>query len=145
MPATSQPARLALLVAVASLCLAFLLAAPAFAGKPGAGGGKPPKGGGGSATISLVLLQSTDGTAHYGQRITFKVTTTDPQPFVNLKCYQGGALVSQSTEGFFAGALDDGIFALYSPVWVAGAADCTADVKSATGSVIGSLPFHVYA
>lgn len=144
---SKTPLRAVFLAAIAMFCLAF--AAPALAGKPSAGGtgGKPTHGGGGTttATISLVPLDSTDGTAHYGQRVTFKVTTTDPQPYVNLRCSQGGVQVSTSTEGFFAGALDDGIFALYSPQWTSGAADCVADVKSATGAVIGTMSFHVYA
>lgn len=144
----TTPLRVLLLGAVAALCLALTSPALAARGGGGAGGGggggKPPKGGG-SATIALVLLESTDGLPHWGQRVTFAVTTSDPQPYVNLKCYQGGALVAQSTEGFFAGALDDGVFGLYSPIWSAGAADCTADVKTATGAVIGTTAFHVYA
>lgn len=127
-------------IGAALAVLSLTAAAPALAGK----GGKP-QGGGASATISLVLLESTDGLAHWGQRVTFSVTTSEPQPRVNLRCYQGGKLVGQSTEGFFAGALDDQIFGLYSPQWTEGAADCTADVKTPAGSVIGSTSFHVYA
>ena len=53
--------------------------------------------------------------------------------------------MSQSTEGFFAGALDDGIFGLYSPIWTGGDADCTADVKTNTGVVIGTASFRAHA
>ena len=138
-------ARVASIVAVAALSLAS--ASPAFAApRGGGGGGKPPRGGsGGTATVSVVLLNSNDGVAHWNQRVTFNVTTSDPQPYVNLKCYQGGQLVSQATEGFFAGSLDDGVFGLASPAWTGGDADCTADVKTNTGAVIGTTGFHVFA
>lgn len=137
-----QPVRFALaLAAVAALCLA---AAPAaLAGK----GGRPkPPSGGGTGTVSLVLLDSTDGMAHYGQRVTFDVATTaTTEPWVVLKCYQNGALVAQGKEGFFARSLDDGVFGLYAPSWTGGAADCTATLTTPQGAALGSTSFHVYA
>ena len=132
--------RAAVLAAVAALCLT--LASPALAGR--GGGGKPPKGG--SATISLVLLESTDGLAHWNQTVTFNVATTaTTSPFVNLKCQQGGVLVLDSWEGFFPGTLDDGIMGLASGPWSGGAADCTAYVTTPDRAVLGSTSFHVYA
>lgn len=140
MPDRKLSVRIAVLAAVAALCLVF--APTALAGKR-PGGGKPPRGG--TGTISLVLLDSTDGLAHYGQRVTFNVsTTTTDQPWVNLKCYQGGALVSEGWEGFFASSLDDGIFGLYSPQWSGGAADCTAWLTTPQWTQLGSTSFHVY-
>jgi hypothetical protein len=133
--------RLAVAAAVAALCLA--LAGTALAAKGGGrGGGKPQPG---TGTISLVLLDSTDGLAHWGQRVTFNVSTTATnQPWVNLRCYQNGALVSEGWEGFFAGSLDDGIFGLYSPQWTGGDADCTARLTTPQWSELASTSFHVY-
>jgi len=136
MPATRQ-LRLALTVVLAPALLC--VAAPAQAGR----GGKPPRGG--SATISLVLLESTDGLAHWGQKVSFKVATTaTTMPYVNLKCYQAGKLVSDGWESFFEG-LDDQIMGLASPAWTPGEAECTADVTKPDRTVLGSMSFHVYA
>lgn len=134
------------LALMAAAAAAVACPSAAFAGKPGGGGGggkaKVPAG---STSISLVLLASPDGLAHYGQDVSFEVSSTQTsQPWVNLDCYQGGALVSQSWEGMFAGSLDNGIFGLYSPQWTGGAADCTATVTTATWARLTSLSFHVY-
>ena len=101
--------------------------------------------GGGSGTLSLVLLDSTDGLAHYGQRITFNVSTTVTSPFVELQCFQNGVMVAAGWEGFFAGALSDGVFGLYSPQWLGGAADCTAYLSYQTKrgwQRVASASFH---
>src|SRR5919198_5541137 len=111
----TQPARVAAIIfAVAALSLAS--APAALAGKGGRP--KPPPSGSGGGSISLVLMNSTDGLAHWGQNVRFNVATTaTSQPWVGLKCYQGGAQVSEGWEGFFAGSLDDQVFGLYSPQW----------------------------
>jgi hypothetical protein len=76
----STKMRLALTAAVAALCLTSV--SPALAGK----GGRP-KPSGGTGTISLVLLNSTDGLAHYGQKLTYKVSpTASSEPRVGLQC-----------------------------------------------------------
>lgn len=142
------PIRAVVVAAVAVFALIF--APAALAAKPsggsGGGGGKPRGGStGGTGTVSVVLLDSTDGVAHWGQRVTFKVTTSMAQPWVTLKCYQNNVLVSQSSEGFFAGALDDGVFGLYSGMWSAGAADCTATLSDSSWAPAGSTSFHVAA
>lgn len=133
------PVRSALVAALlVGLCLAT--APAALAGKPAR---KPPAG---SGSVSMVLLDSTDGLAHWGQRITFNVSTTaTTEPWVVLKCYQNGALVAQGSEGFFERSLDDQIFILYSPSWTGGAADCTATLTTPQWAVLGSNSFHVYA
>ncbi len=103
-------------------------------------------GGGSGGTISLVLVDSTDGQAHWGQTVTFNVSTTATnQPWVNLNCYQNGVLVAQGWEGFFAGSLDDQMFRLYSPQWTGGEADCTANLTTPQWTVLASTSFHVYA
>jgi hypothetical protein len=136
----NPPFRLAVAAAVAALCLA--LGPTALAAK-GGGGGKPSRGG--TGTISLVLLDSTDGVAHWGQRVTFNVSTTATnEPWVNLRCYQSGTLVSEGWEGFFAGSLDDGVFGLYSPKWTGGDADCTARLTTPQWAELASTSFHVY-
>ena len=108
------------------------------------GGGR---GGGASGSLSLVLLDSTDGLAHYGQHVTFAVSTTVRYPYVELQCSQGGTVVAQGWEGFFTGALSDGVFGLYSPQWTGGAADCTAYIsymtKRGTWQRVASTSFGV--
>jgi hypothetical protein len=127
--------------AVAALCLAV---APIALAAKGGGGGKPPRGG--TATISLVLLDSTDGLAHYGQTVTFNVSTTaTDQPWVHLKCFQSGVLVAEGWNGYFDGSLTGRNFGLSSPRWTGGAADCTAYVTTPQWAVLGSTSFHVYA
>jgi hypothetical protein len=106
------------------------------------------KGGGG--TISLVLLNSTDGLPHFGQQVTFSVSATFSQPWVNLKCYQNGTWVSGEWGGFFDGSAYDQIFTLGpSNSWAGGDADCAADLVEWTpkGSLVvrASTSFHVYA
>jgi hypothetical protein len=134
------------LVLLAALAAALLAFAPAaFAGK-GAGGTSGGKHGAGSGTISLVLLNSTDGLAHYGQQVTFNISTTATnQPYVHLQCYQNGAMVLQNWDGYFDGSLSGRNFTLSSPSWTGGAADCTATLETPQGSPLASTSFHVYA
>jgi hypothetical protein len=119
-----------------------VLVPPAFAGK-----GKPG-GGGGSSSITLVLVNSTDGLPHFGQGVTFNVSTTaTSQPWVNLACYQNGVLVGQGWDGFFAGSLTGRTFGLASPKWTGGAADCTGWLDQYTKQgfkQLASTSFHVY-
>jgi hypothetical protein len=122
----------------------------------GGGGGKPGGGGtttgGSGGTISIVLLNSTDGTPHFGQDVTFTVSTTaTTKPWVTVRCYVGGTLVEKDSNGIFAGSLDQ-IFTLGgSPLWQSGDADCTATLEnwdnySKNGSItaLTSMSFHVY-
>jgi len=104
----------------------------AFAGKGGNGGGKgnttraDPSG-----SFSLALVDSTDGVAHWGQHITFNVTSTATYYFVGVSCYQGGARVYRQDKGFYVGwPLDQRNFTLMSAAWTGGAADCTAELYS---------------
>jgi hypothetical protein len=139
--------RCALLGSIAAL----LVASPAaLAAKPTGGAGGGGKGGGktppGTHTISLVLLESTDGLPHYGQRIEFDVSTTaTDQPWVLLECYQSGSRVSQGKGAYFDGALSGRDFTLASPKWTGGAADCVANLTKPDWSVLATLNFHVYA
>jgi hypothetical protein len=133
--------RVGLVPAVAALWL--VLAPAALAGKPGGGSG------GGSSSIRLVLLNSTDGLAHYGQMVTFNLSTVvTSEPWVDLKCYQNGVLVSEGWNGFFASSLTGEDFGLYSPQWSGGAADCTASLDTYSSrrrwTLLASTSFHVY-
>ena len=131
-------------IALALVTVVAIVAGPATAGGRGGNGGG--KGGRGTGTISLVLLDSTDGLAHYNQWIRFDVSTTaTTEPGVKLKCYQGGVLVAQGWEGYFERALSDGNFRLNSPMWTGGDADCTADLTTPQKAVLASTSFHVYA
>ena len=135
--------KLPVIAAVAAFCLAT---APAALAGPRGGGGKPPKPPTGGGTISApILLDSTDGLAHWGQRVTFTVyTNATTEPWVHLKCYQNGTLVSQGSEGFFTRSIDDGIFSLYSPAWTGGDADCTATLTTPSKTALAATSFHVY-
>ena len=120
---------------IASLVGALVVSAPAVA--------TSPKGG---RSSSIALVQPSP---HYGDAVTFTISTTvTDQPWVNLKCYQGGTLVAEGWDGFFAGALGDRLFGLYSPAWTGGAADCTAwlvDYANGRWKQLASTSFHVDA
>ena len=100
-----------------------------------------------SSSLSLVLLNSTAAVPRWGQVVTFNVSTdATAYPYVNLKCYQNGNMVAEGWAGFFAGALGDRTFGLYSPQWTGGAADCTAylDMNSnGKWKQLASTSFHV--
>lgn len=130
------------LFAVVSALAASLVLAPAALAK-GPGGGSTP-------ALRLVLMNSTDGLAHYGQNVTFGVSTTaTAQPWVRLNCYQSGAWVYTSTVGYFPSYPWAQYFTLSSGNWTSGAGDCTATLfavgKASREQDLASLSFHVYA
>ena len=113
----------------------------------------------GSSSIAgpYLVTASTDGavtgaatiTPSFGQTITFNVSTTETSnPFVNLKCYQGGVLVANGWSAFFPGGTGQD-FGLYSPMWKSGAANCRADLGMVTSNgrwkVLASTSFAVNA
>jgi hypothetical protein len=135
--------RIALPVAIAALV--FALAPTALAGK--GGGGHAGSGGGGGGSITLSLLNSTDGLAHYGKQVTFNVSASF-QPWVNLTCYQNGTLAYNAWAGFFPSYEYGQIFTLTSGWWTGGAADCTANLTESTAKGLvtrATTTFHVYA
>jgi hypothetical protein len=135
---------------IVGLLIVSLAVAPTFAGRGGGGGGggKPS---GGTGTISLVLLNSTDGTAHYGQQVDFVVSTTaTDKPYVRLNCYERGVWVMTDSTGYYPDYPWPGhIFTLrWDPYHLAGAeADCTATLyyytRKGTATLV-SKSFHVY-
>ena len=137
--------RLALLTSL----VALLATAPAaFAGK---GGGKPGGGTiGGTSSLTLVVLNSADGSAHQGQSVTFNVSTTaTDRPFVRLDCYQGGTWIYTASAGFFPDYPWSKEFILSSSAWTSGGASCTATMyMTKDGSRVtnlATLAFPVYA
>jgi hypothetical protein len=141
-------ARLLLLIVSAAItCL--VLAPVALAGK-GGGGGK-----GGSTTngtIELVLVNSPDSVANYGEQVRFNVSTTaTDQPHVDLKCYQGGTLVYSGTTGYYDSYPWPWTqtFTLSSQSWTGGDADCTAVLyklaNTGAKTTLNTLSFHAYA
>ena len=137
---------------IALLVVALVLAPAALAGK-GGGGAKGHGGSGTTAggTIDLVLLDSTDGLAHWGQRVTYTVSTTATvYPYVSTTCYKGTTLVLSTSAGFFPSYPwpDAQIVPLKTQVWTGGDADCTARLYSMDGgrqTILKTLSFHAYA
>ena len=133
-------------IAIALVALVVLVAGPVAAGGRGGGGGK---GGTTSGTLDLVLLNSSDGTAHYGQDVTFEVRSAAYHPMVTLTCYQGGDWVTNQTVGFYAGWPWSQVFPLRSWKWASGAADCNAVLyytdHKGSKRTLDALSFPVYA
>lgn len=151
--AMSRSTALTTAAGFATLCVMIALAPLASAGKPAtAGGGKPGgKPSGGSGTITLVLLDSTDGLPHWGQHVRFDVTTTaTTQPHVSLQCSQDGTLVYSAQTGYYDGYPWPATqtFTLASSMWTGGAADCTARLYSLSNSgstTLATKAIHVEA
>jgi hypothetical protein len=93
-------------------------------------------GGRGGGTLTLVMLDSTDGQAHYGQDVTFRVSTTATnKPLVQADCKQNGVLVYTHSAGFYPGYPWPWAqtFHLASAAWNDGAANCTAKLYASNG------------
>jgi hypothetical protein len=94
-------------------------------------------------------LAATSTAPSYGDAVTFTISTNQTSnPFVNLLCYQNGALVLNGWSAFFAGGMGDETFGLGSPAWQGGAADCTANLdmySNGKWKVLASSSFHVNA
>lgn len=130
------------LIAVTAAALFLVPAALADKGGGGKGGNKSAPA---TGAFTLVLLNSTDGLPHYGQDVTFDVTSTSAYPAVQLTCYQNGDWVKNQYVGFYSGYLPPHIFSLKSWIWPGGAADCTARLFDAiTDDTLATWSFHVY-
>ena len=145
--------RYTLVAALSSLCLVVAPAAFAAKGGGGAGGGgggKPSSGG--TSSMTLVLLDSTDGVPHWGQRIRFDVSTTaTTEPHVSLSCSQGGTVVYTTQTGYYDSYPWPWTqtMTLSSGAWTGGDADCHAELyslKNSGGSTtLATMDFHVFA
>src|SRR5207244_2394606 len=111
------------LVVLMAMTIAAISATPSFAAK---GGGGNPVSGAYAGSFSLVLLNSTDGLPHFGQNVTFDVSSTGAYPSVTLTCYQNGVWVTNQTVGPYPAYPWTQAFTLSSWKWTAGAADCDA-------------------
>ena len=125
--------------------VAVLMVGTAFAGRGGGGGGGGKHGSGGTGSLAVVMVADAnhDGAPNYGDTITFNVTSSTSEPYVNATCTQNGTLVWSASAGFYAsfpwpGAQD---MPLSSPSWTGGAADCVAVISGTSVS----LSFHVNA
>lgn len=117
-----------------------LMVGTAFAGK--GGGGKPPRTGGGTLTVVMVEDANANGAPNWNDTITFDVISKLDNPYVSVRCYQGGTLVYGADAGFYPEYPWPGarMMPLYSPSWTGGAADCQGFINS---SLV--LNFHVDA
>jgi hypothetical protein len=120
-----------------------LVAGSALAAKPAAGG----TGGGG---MSVVVLNSTDGSAHWGGEVTFRFSTSNPYPVASATCSQGGVVVYGDSHPMYQPNPwnDPGTFVLSSQAWSGGSATCTALLKGTShGKVVtlASVTFTVLA
>jgi hypothetical protein len=144
MPRKKPAVRIILAAGLLVLSFALVPVALAGKGKPGGSGGTS-----GGASLSLVVLDSTDGLPHWSNHITFNVSTTATQPYVTVDCYQNGVWVLSGTRGFYPDYLWGQTFALNSSGWTGGAADCNARLftVSSRGSqtTLATTSFHVYA
>jgi hypothetical protein len=137
----------ALGVSLAVAGAALGVASPALAGKPASSNHTS----GGSSTLNLVLLDSTDGLAHWGQRVTFDVATTaTDEPHVDLTCRQDGDVVLGATTGFYDSYPWPWTrtMTLSSNAWTGGDADCTATLYYFNGRktpILKTSSFHAYA
>ncbi len=114
-----------------ALLVVGLMAGSVFAAKPSASGGGKPSGGGGGGTISgpvMVVDVNVNGSANYGDDITFNVSAPGTAfPQVGLRCWQGTTWVYDAYVGYWATYNWDRFFRLSSGYWNPGlAATCTA-------------------
>ena len=136
---------IALFVTVLAFALSLASANPAIA-KGGGGGHKGPAP---SGSLTLVLLNSTDGQPHWGQQVTFTVSTTaTSEPHVNVDCSQSGVVVYGTTTGYYASYPWPWtqVTTLSSADWSSGSADCVAVLWYASGAkmdTLGTMSFHV--
>ena len=145
---TSRLAGAAAEGALISVLVLVLIAMPALAARGGDKGKPGGRDSGSTGTISLVLMDSTDGLAHYSHRVTFDISTTaTDSPYVHLQCSQAGTLVLQGYQGFFPNAVGNQWFHLGpTPLWQGGEADCTANLVKYTRKgwqQLASTSFHV--
>ena len=104
-----------------------------------------------ASSLTLVNINSVDGLTHYGQSITWKVTTTaTSQPFVTVQCTQNGIVVYTAHTGYFDGYSWPWTqtMILSSGAWTSGAAEGTARLYSASSTgrttTLATANFHVY-
>jgi len=104
-----------------------------------------------NGSLTLIPLTSTDGLPHWGQQVTFNVSTTaTTEPNVSLNCYQNGVLVYGAVAGFYPSYPWPWtqIFTLSSPSWTSGGANCTATLYYFSGKktiTLATMSVQVYS
>jgi hypothetical protein len=137
------------LQAVAEGSLIALLVVGLMAGTAFAGKGKPPSGGAGTgASVTMVLVDQSDGVANWGDEITYAVSTSAAYPYVSTTCTQGGVLVLSTSAGYFDSYAwpSARVVPLTTDRWTGGAADCTARLYTSGRhgtSTLATKTFHV--
>lgn len=137
---------LAIIALIFSFAFLILDGTDAFAAAHGGGGRKSAA----TGTVGLVLLNSTDGVAHWGQQVTFNVSTTaTTEPHVGLKCSQSSVVVYSAQSGYYASYPWPWtqVMTLSSSAWTSGSAACVATLYyfSGTSSVtLATLSFNAY-
>ncbi|TMD51260.1 MAG: hypothetical protein E6I83_10770 [Chloroflexi bacterium] len=137
---------LAIIALIFSFAFLILDGSDAFAAAHGGGGRKSAA----TGTVGLVLLNSTDGVAHWGQQVTFNVSTTaTTEPHVGLKCSQSSVVVYSAQSGYYASYPWPWtqVMTLSSSAWTSGSAACIATLYyfSGTSSVtLATLSFNAY-
>jgi hypothetical protein len=131
----------------ATIVVSLVLAGTAFAGKASSSSITGPYLVTASPTGSAVTAGSTS-TPHFGDTVTFGISTQVGNPFVHLVCTgtAGNPVGYDSWSTFWPTA---GSFVLSSGGWTSGAADCTAKLvmyaNSTKVKVLASTSFHVDA
>ncbi len=137
---------LAIIALIFSFAFLILGTTDAFAAVHGGGGHKSAA----TGTLGLVLLNSTDGVAHWGQQVTFNVSTSaTTEPHVGLKCSQNSVVVYAAQSGYYASYPWPWtqVMTLSSSAWTGGSAECVASLYyfSGTSSVtLATLSFNAY-
>ena len=130
------------------------LEARAPGGKGGGGGGGKnggSTGGSGASSLSLVMVtdKNGNGSANWSDTVTFDVSTSVPEPTVELLCSQNGSVVYGATAGFYASYPWPWTknMTLSSSSWQGGAADCTAKLfqLGASSTVLATVTFNAGA
>src|SRR5438552_1129233 len=121
------------------ILLALTLSFTLLTSSPAAAKGNSHQGGTSAAgSLTLVLLTATaDGLPHWGNQVTFTVSTTaTTEPHVSLKCFQGGVLVYTTQTGYYAGYPWPWTqtMTLSSGAWTSGGANCTAELYYFSGA-----------
>jgi hypothetical protein len=96
----------------------------------------------------MVLVDSADGVANFGETITFHATSNAPYYFVQLDCSQGGSYVLRQSTGFYPSWPWSQDYHLQSANWTGGAADCYAELYSSLSDgsnrrSLATMSFHV--
>ncbi len=142
----SGRSRFIIVFAVATM-LAVVVAGTALAGG-GKGGGGHHRGSSTTGSFSLLLVSdaNANGLPNYGDSVTFNVSSTASQPWVQLTCYQNGDWVINQYVGFYAGYPWSQVFPLHSWKWTGGAADCDARLfDGSNGATLAAMSFHTDA